>query len=158
MNKKKIFLITAIIIVLVVIGILIHKTIVDNANNSSGDASLNSSDEVFLQDELPPEVFTMPEAVKIEGEKEYRGLKLTNFEVQLISARQCEVRANVRNETESLIEMQNVKLELYDAEGNLLETIGAQIDSVEPGGHTEVFAMLRRGDASDIAKIEISEN
>lgn len=156
MNKKKVFCIIAIILVLGIIGIWfgVKKNQKPNIDNSGEQLS----EEEIITGLEPLEIFEIQEPVKIEGEKQYKGLTLSNFEVQLITARQCEVRANVRNETNALIEMQNIKLELYDVEGNLLETIGAQIDSVEPGGHTEVFAMLRRDDASDIAKIEISEN
>ena len=154
MKKRKIILIICMIVSVGIIACLIL-----NSNKLNGKESGDiEGKEHFAQQDETLDIFELEEPKKIEGEKEYKGLIVSNMEVQLISERECEVRANVVNKTEEMIEMQNIKMELYDKNGKLLETIGAQIDSVPPGGQTQVFAMLRRNDVSDIVRIEIMEN
>lgn len=54
--------------------------------------------------------------------------------------------------------MQDIKIKVYDKNGNMIDILGAQIDSVEAGGHTKLYALVRKNDISDIAQIEIEEN
>ena len=54
--------------------------------------------------------------------------------------------------------MQNVKLKLYDKDGNLQDTVGAQIDSLKPGEQKQLITLVRRQNIAEITKIEIEEN
>ena len=76
----------------------------------------------------------------------------------MISQRECEITAIVENKTSNELEVQNVKLKLYDKEGNLQGTVGAQIDSLKPGEQKQLITLVRRQNIAEITKIEIEEN
>lgn len=148
-NRKIILLLLIILIAVLGIVKLIKKDtlsegLIDNYENVQNDTELN--------------IFELQEPIRIEEEKIYKNLIISNIEIQLISDRQCEIRADVRNETNKVIEMQDIKIKVYDKNGNMIDVLGAQIDSVEAGGHTKLYALVRKNDISDIAQIEIEEN
>lgn len=150
MKNKKIILVLLIILICVLeIVKLIKKDTVSK--------NLLENQEIILED-VELNVFELQEPIRIEEEKIYKELIISNIEIQLISDRQCEIRADVRNETNKIIEMQDIKIKLYDKNGDMIDILGAQIDSVEPGGHTKLYALVRKNDISDIAQIEIEEN
>ena len=161
MKKQKIILTISLILIIVAV-ILIELAIIKLNQNQDVDIENPTNDqnqeENYVQEESTLNIFEPGEPLRIEEEKEYKGLTISNIEFQMIDQRSCEVSANVRNETDKLIEMQNIIIKTFDADGNLLDTFGAQIDSVEPGGHTELFTALRVRDVSNIARIEIEEN
>ena len=76
----------------------------------------------------------------------------------MISQRECEIAAIVENKTSNELEVQNVKLKLYDKDGNLQDTVGAQIDSLKPGEQKQLITLVRRQNIAEITKIEIEEN
>ena len=76
----------------------------------------------------------------------------------MISQRECEITAIVENKTSNELEVQNVKLKLYDKDGNLQDTVGAQIDSLKPGEQKQLITLVRRQNIAEITKIEIEEN
>ena len=163
MKKEKVILIISIVLVIIaiilIIGAIVKSNINPNVDDFGNNVNDNQNQEEYVEDEDSQlDIFEPEEAIVLEGEKEYKGLILSNIEIQLITERECEIRANVRNETGKLIEMQNIKIKTYDAEGNLLDTLGAQIDSVEAGGYTTLYALVRRRDVSNIVRVEIEEN
>lgn len=156
-RKKRIFILAIILIIVIALIFTILKLTEKTDVNSDFENNKNLED-MIIQDDTPLDIFELEEPIRLEGEKEYKGLTLSNIEIQMISERECEIRASVRNDTNNMIEMQDIKIKTYDNAGNLIDVLGAQIDSVESGGHTELYALVRKNDISNIARIEIEEN
>ena len=154
-EKKKRFkkVILVIVIILVIFSIVKLSKEEDTFNEVNNDIQ----NEEIITGDLVVNDYEEGEIIKLESEEKYKGLILSNIELQLITKRECEIRADVRNGTKEMVEMQNIKIKLYDEEGNLIDTFGAQIDSIEPGGQTKLFALVRRNDISNITKIKIEE-
>lgn len=157
MKKQEIFLILGVVILvlgvcLVIFGI-IPKANMPKENGGILDktpSNIEGSGEVYIEDLGNP--------ITINETKNYNGLKITNFTLKRISDRECEVSATVENKTGEKIGVQNVKLKLYDKAGELKETIGAQINSIEKDGTKTLIALLRRKNIDDITRIEIEKN
>ena len=153
MKKKKIIIIVVIVLIIIgIFGIIFVKNneeIIDDKKEYENNES--ESNATYIPSEHG-------ESVILEETKEYKGLLISNIQMQKVSDRECEVRAVAENKTNKTIEMQNIKIKIYNNSGKLEDTIGAQIDSVEPGEMVEVSTTFRRRDISSIAKVEIEEN
>ena len=169
MDKKKIILIITIVLIivgvtLIIIGINQNENVIIDDPISKGDQTQNEDENKQTEtneynagtSEYLVEDYGDP--IQIEGEQTYKGLLISNIEAQMISQRECEIRAIVENKTSETIEMQDIKITIYDAENNVQDTLGAQIDSIKPGEQKQLNALVRRRDVSDIARIEIEEN
>lgn len=159
MKNKKILLIISIILLLLgitFIAIGINKKQKEIKNPSLPDDTVISG-EIYEPSGKPFEE-KLEEPVTIEETKKYKGLEISSFKLEMISQRECEITAVVENKTQNEIEVQNIKLKLYDKDGNLQDTIGAQIDSMKPGEQKPLITLLRRQNIAEITKIEIEEN
>ena len=150
MKNKRILLINCVILLilgvaLIIAGINGKNEIKENPNKPSGDANVSGENYEYEQIEKDyTEKYEDP--VTIEETKKYKGLEISSFKLEMISQRECE------------LEVQNVKLKLYDKDGNLQDTVGAQIDSLKPGEQKQLITLVRRQNIAEITKIEIEEN
>ena len=162
MKNKKILLINCVILLilgvaLIIAGINGKNEIKENPNKPSGDEKVSGENYEYEQIEKDyTEKYEDP--VTIEETKKYKGLEISSFKLEMISQRECEITAIVENKTSNELEVQNVKLKLYDKDGNLQGTVGAQIDSLKPGEQKQLITLVRRQNIAEITKIEIEEN
>lgn len=162
MKNKKILLIICVILLilgvaLIVLGINRKNVIKENPNKPSDGTGISSENYEYEQIEKDyTEKYEEP--VIIEETKKYKGLEISSFKLEMISQRECEITAIVENKTSNELEVQNVKLKLYDKDGNLQDTVGAQIDSLKPGEQKQLITLVRRQNIAEITKIEIEEN
>lgn len=162
MKNKRILLINCVILLilgvaLIIAGINGKNEIKENPNKPSGNANVSGENYEYEQIEKDyTEKYEDP--VTIEETKKYKGLEISSFKLEMISQRECEITAIVENKTSNELEVQNVKLKLYDKDGNLQGTVGAQIDSLKPGEQKQLITLVRRQNIAEITKIEIEEN
>ena len=161
MNQKRKILIIAVAIIAVILIIYFCALRTDPAanppigDNTEQNNINNTSDNTIETDEyVSPQ---MPDAVKLDITKKINGLEISNIELQMLTERDCELRATAYNPTDKKIEIQNIKIKAYDANGELLEIFGAQIDAVEAKDSTEIYATIR-SDITSAANIEFEIN
>lgn len=162
MRKQKILLINCVILLilgvaLIMAGINGKNVIKENPNKPSDGTGISGENYEYEQIEKDyTEKYEDP--VTIEETKKYNGLEISSFKLEMISQRECEITAIVENKTSNELEVQNLKLKLYDKDGNLQDTVGAQIDSLKPGEQKQLITLVRRQNIAEITKIEIEEN
>lgn len=162
MRKQKILLINCVILLilgvaLIIAGINGKNEIKENPNKPSDGTGISGENYEYEQIEKDyTEKYEDP--VTIEETKKYNGLEISSFKLEMISQRECEITAIVENKTSNELEVQNLKLKLYDKDGNLQDTVGAQIDSLKPGEQKQLITLVRRQNIAEITKIEIEEN
>lgn len=162
MKNKKILLIICVVLLilgvaLIIAGINGKNVIKENPNKPSDGTEVSGENYEYEQIEKDyTEKYEDP--VTIEETKKYNGLEISSFKLEMISQRECEITAIVENKTSNELEVQNVKLKLYDKDGNLQDTVGAQIDSLKPGEQKQLITLVRRQNIAEITKIEIEEN
>ncbi len=162
MQNKKVFL----IILMVILIIIAITCMIICFKNKQGDTENLNNTEVIIpnsgdesgDDELIINEVKLDPPKSIDGVIQYKNLTITNIEAQMMNRNECEIRAVVTNNMNEMSEVENIKITTYDADGNVLDVFGAQINSILPNDKTKLYALVRRTEIESIVKVEIDEN